>query len=142
METERLYGRDAKKMTIFEVKLWPTGKRTRLHFWMGECSNCVEHTEKEIFYCTIVTHTFLRLGHPALKFRQTCTITQNSWFLEVLNVVFEFLIQKPCQYQFLRFARHKKRHFLMTWLRGLSQHTWSLKSVIFWKQLGVTSSNF
>ena len=61
---------------------------------MGECPNCVEHTEKEIFYCTIVTLTFLRLDHPAPKFRQTCTITQNSWFLEVLIVAFEFLVQK------------------------------------------------
>ena len=45
---------------------------------MRESSNCVEHTEKENFHFLIVTHTFLRLGRPALKFRQTCTITQKQ----------------------------------------------------------------
>ena len=36
-----------KKMPVFEFKLWANGKRTRLHFWMRESSNCEEHTEKE-----------------------------------------------------------------------------------------------
>ena len=30
----------------------------------------------------------------------------------------------------------------MSQFRGLSRHTWNLKNSIFWKQLGVTSSNF
>ena len=51
----------------------------------------VEHTEKENFHFSIVPHTFLRLGRPAPKFRQTCTITQKQLILEVLN---EFWI--PC----------------------------------------------
>ena len=38
---------------------------------MRERSNCVEHTEKENFHFPIVLHTFLRLGRPAPKFRQT-----------------------------------------------------------------------
>ena len=37
---------------------------------------------------------------------------------------------------------HKKRHFLMLRFRGLSRYTWNLKNAIFWKPLGVTSSNF
>ena len=45
---------------------------------MRESSNCVEHTEKENFHFPIVPLTFLRLRRPALKFRQTCTITQKQ----------------------------------------------------------------
>ena len=85
-----------KKMPLFEVKLWANGKRTRLHFWMWESSNCVEHTEKENFHFSIVLNTFLRLGRPAPKFRQTCIYIHwlNSCFLQVLNVIFGFLVQK------------------------------------------------
>ena len=54
----------------------------------------VEHTEKENFHFSIVPHTFLRLGRPAPKFRQTCTITQKQLILEVLNVSFGFLVPK------------------------------------------------
>ena len=57
---------------------------------MRESSNCVEHTEKANFHFPIVPHTFLKLGRPALKFRQTCTITQSDF----LNVIFGFLVQK------------------------------------------------
>ena len=49
-----------------------------LHFWMKESSNCVEHTEKENFHFLIVPHTFLRLGCPTPKFRQTCTVSQKQ----------------------------------------------------------------
>ena len=45
---------------------------------MRESSNCVEHTEKENFHFPIVPHIFLRLGRPAPKFGQTCTITQKQ----------------------------------------------------------------
>ena len=45
---------------------------------MRESLNCVEHTEKENFYFPIVPHTFLRLGRPTPRFRQTCTITQKQ----------------------------------------------------------------
>ena len=45
---------------------------------MRESSKCVEHTEKENFHFPIVPHIFLRLGRPAPKFRQTCTITQKQ----------------------------------------------------------------
>ena len=45
---------------------------------MRESSNCVEHTEKENFNFPIVPLTFLRLRHPAPKFRQTRTITQKQ----------------------------------------------------------------
>ena len=38
--------------------------------------------------------SFLRLGRPAPKFRQTCTITQKQLILEVLNVSFGFLVPK------------------------------------------------
>ena len=72
-----------EKMPIFEVKLWANGKRTRLHFWMRESSNCVEHKERENLHFPKVPFTFLRLGCYAPKFRQTCTILQNSWFCDV-----------------------------------------------------------
>ena len=45
---------------------------------MRESSNCAENTEKENFHFPIVPYTFLRLGHPAPKFRQTCTVTQKQ----------------------------------------------------------------
>ena len=37
---------------------------------------------------------------------------------------------------------HRKCHFLMSRFHSLLQHTWNLKNAIFWKPLGVTSSNF
>ena len=71
---------------------------------MRESSNCVEHTAKENFHFPIVPHTFLRLGCPAPKFRQTCTITQKQLIFTGFKC--EFWItrgKKPCLYQFLRF---------------------------------------
>ena len=38
----------------------------------------IEQKEKEIFHFPIVPHIFLRLGCPAPKFRQTCTVTQKQ----------------------------------------------------------------
>ena len=90
-----------KKMCVLEVKLWANRKRGRLHFWMRESSNGV-YREKENFYFPIVPHTFLRLGGLAPKFRQACTITQNNWFLEVLNVIFGFLVQKTLPIQIFK----------------------------------------
>ena len=60
---------------------------------MRGSSNCVKQTEKKIFF-PIGPHTFSRLGRPAPKFRQTCTITQKQLILEVLNVSFGFLVPK------------------------------------------------
>ena len=37
---------------------------------------------------------------------------------------------------------HKKHNFLMSQFHSLSQHTGNLKNAIFWKLLGVRSSNF
>ena len=68
METARPYGRDAKKMPVFEGELGANGKRRRLHFWVAESLNCVELTGKENFHFSIVPHTFLRLGRPAPSF--------------------------------------------------------------------------
>ena len=45
---------------------------------MRESSNCAEHTKKENSHFPIVSHTFLRLGPPAPKFTQTCSITQKQ----------------------------------------------------------------
>ena len=78
-----------KEVPVFEIKLWTNGKRTRLHFWMRESSNCVEHTEKENFHFPIVPHTFLRLGCPVPKFRQTCTTTQKQ-------LIFRGFLWIPC----------------------------------------------
>ena len=36
--------RDAKKMPVFEVKLWANEKKTRPYFWLKESSNRVELT--------------------------------------------------------------------------------------------------
>ena len=66
-----------KKMLVFEVILWANGKRTRLHFWVRGSSNCVKQTEKKNYF-PMGPHTFSRLGRPAPKFRQTCTITQKQ----------------------------------------------------------------
>ena len=93
-----------KKVLVFKVKLWSNGKRTRLHFWMRESSNCVEHTEKENFHFPIVPHFFLRLGRPAPKFRQTCMATQKQ-------LIFRGFLWIPCA---------KKQFY------GLLRHVWSL----------------
>ena len=76
VETARPYSRDAKKRSVFEVKLCANGKRTRLHFSMRESSNCVEYIEEKKFYFSIVPHTFLRFVPPTPTFTQTCTIIQ------------------------------------------------------------------
>ena len=81
VETARPNGRvssRSEKMSVFEVKLCNNGKRTKLHSWIRQISNCTEDTEKKKIHFRTVPQTFLRLGHPVPKFRQTCTITQKQ----------------------------------------------------------------
>ena len=55
---------------------------------MRESSNGVEHTKKDKIHFPIVPHTFLRLGRPTPKFRQTCTITQKQLIFRGLKCDF------------------------------------------------------
>ena len=133
LETARPYGygmSQHKKMPVFEVKLSPNGKRTRLHFWIRENSNCVEHTEKENFHFPTVPHTFLRLGHLTPKFRQMCTIAQKQLIFRGFKCDFwipharylactNFQGSSQSRSHFM----HKKHHFLMLQFYGLLQHT-------------------
>ena len=94
VETAGPYGRHVKKMPVIEVKLWANGKRTRLYFWLRERSNYRTQRKRNFSFSNSATYFF--------EAWLSCTQIQANMysnsktvdFLEVLNVIFGFLVQK------------------------------------------------
>ena len=110
--------------------------------------------ERKFKLCRTHRKTKFSFSNSATYFFEawfSCTQIYENMYrgLEVLNVIFGFLPQKILPEPICKVLASlevifctKKLHFLMLRFRALSRHMRNPKNTIFWKLLGVTSSNF